>query len=340
MPRRLAFLIVLAGIVGALIIAAALPFERWITPPAQEPDRLVIRVSHSHSAEHSYRKGLEKASSIMESKTDGRIRLECFSDEQLGSERQVSDMLAAGTLDMGVVGVLDHFDSSFSLLEFPYLFESPGQLLCAADKGLFSDLQKSLLSHGVRMVGIMQVGFRCITANRPIRRAADLKGLRIRVPEKRGEVETFEALGAMPVPLSFTKVYQAIQTGVVDGEENPLENILDGKLYEVQKYVILSRHVYSVTYVLASETFWKKLLPADTQVIGAAVREGCSFQMNYAATKDLESEDSLRARGMTIIVPDTSSFRTAARKAYDCAFVKRLKPKADVLFSTILRCRK
>jgi TRAP-type C4-dicarboxylate transport system substrate-binding protein len=135
--------------------------------------------------------------------------------------------------------------------------------------------------------------------------------------------------------MSFSELYGALQQGVVDGQENPLENILNGKLFEVQKYGAFTRHIYNFAYVLISEKFWKGLSPEDQKLLAGEIRKGCYWQMDYLAGKEKEMEDTLKAKGMQFTSPDRAAFRKAAAGAYESDFVKKLEPRSAEIIKKI-----
>jgi tripartite ATP-independent transporter DctP family solute receptor len=329
-------------IIAAAFICAGVGFAWWQLGPMRTyrmpGATLHIRAGHAHSEHHSFRKGLERAKSIIELESDGRIQLEFFPEEQLGSERQMQEMVSAGTLDMAVSGVLNSFDPIFALVEMPYLYRDRDHAKRVFAGPVLDTLDAVAAFHGVKILGIMEVGWRDITANRPVRAPSDIAGLAIRTPEDPAMIETFRALGARPVPLSFSQVYEALANKVVDGQENPLENIYDDGLYRVQRYVIVTRHIYNVAYVVVSMRLWRRLPPRGRALMAHAVREGCAAQMDFASQQEREYARRLKEHGMRFIEPDTAAFRAASAGAYRSDFVKRLGPRATWIFEQIKQC--
>ena len=181
----------------------------------------------------------------------------------------------------------------------------------------------------------MEVGFRNVTSNKPINTPADLKGFKIRTPQSPAQIETFKALGAIPTPMSFSELYGALQQGVVDGQENPLENILNGKLFEVQKYCAFTRHIYNFAYVLISEKFWNSLSKDDQKLMAEEIKKGCFWQMDYLTGKEKEMEQLLKDKGMQFTNPDRDAFRKAAAAAYESDFVKKMEPRSAEIIKKI-----
>jgi tripartite ATP-independent transporter DctP family solute receptor len=329
-------------IIAAAFICVGMGIVWWQLGPMQTyrmpGATLHIRAGHAHSAHHSFRKGLERAKTIIELESDGRIQLDFFPEEQLGSERQMQEMLSAGTLDMAVSGVLNSFDPVFALVEMPYLYRDRDHAKRVFAGPVLDTLDALAALHGVKILGVMEVGWRDITADRPVRVPADLAGLAIRTPEDPAMIETFRALGARPVPLSFNQIYEALAAKVVDGEENPLENIYDDGLYRVQRFVMITHHIYNIAYVLVSMRLWLRLPPRDRTLVAHAVREGCAAQMDFASQQEREYARRLKEQGMRFIDPDTAAFRAASAGAYQSEFVKQQGPRAAWIFEQVKQC--
>lgn len=301
---------------------------------AEKP--IIIKVGQGHSPTHAFQLGLEQSQKILEEKTNGRITLKFYPNAQLGNERQMQESLIAGTLEMSISGVVNILDPAFALFDFPYLYTNREQAKAVMYSDfLLHDMGKSLIEKGVRIIGMMENGFRYITSNKAIRTPEDLKGFKIRTPESQAQIETFRAMGALPSPMSFSELYGALQQGVVDGQENPLNNIYDAKFYEVQKYITASKHIYNPTYVLVSEKFWQTLSEEDKNLLTYAIREGCFWEIDNLSKKEEELEQKLKDEGMEFIYPDIDLFKEASRGAYESDFVKNLEPKASEIIKQI-----
>ena len=161
-----------------------------------------------------------------------------------------------------------------------------------------------------------------------------MKGLKIRTPENMAQVETFRALGAQPTPMPFAELYNALRMGVVDGQENPLQNINDGKLYEAQKHLALTGHIYNSAYVVVSEQFFAKQKPEQQKAILEAVKEASLWQFNMMRDRDSELLEMLKQKGMQVTMPDQTAFRTATAPAYE-AFYAKLGPDARTIVEAI-----
>ena len=235
----------------------------------------------------------------------------------------MQEMVALGTLEMSVSGVVVIYEPLFTLLEAPYLYRDRDHIKKVMESPVVADLSQSLLSKGIRMVGFYENGFRHITnSKRAINAPADVKGLKIRTPENLAQIETFKALGAVPTPMAYSELYNALSQGVVDGQENPLQNIWTGKMYEVQKHLALTSHIYNSAYILASNKFWTGL-PADLRKVAEeSIKEASYWQLDYVAGLDKKMVEDCKGKGMLVTTPDREAFRKATAPAYDAFYAK------------------
>jgi tripartite ATP-independent transporter DctP family solute receptor len=236
---------------------------------------------------------------------------------------------------MTVTGLLNTSEPLFALFELPYLYEDREHAFRVASSPVMEDVAGSIVPQGLRLVGFYENGFRHITnSKRPIRVPADVAGLLIRTPENPAQIETFRALGAIPTPLSFSEVYTSLLQGVVDGQENPLQQIWLSRLYEAQPYCALTAHIYNSAYVLMSERFYESLDEADRAIFRDCVRRSVRWQLEYMARLDVELEEKLREAGMEFTVPDRDAFREATLPAHR-ALVEKLGGRAGEVLERI-----
>jgi len=197
----------------------------------------------------------------------GKVEVKVFHSSQLGSDEQMMRGVKVGAPEMFLPStIMSTAEQKFGVFEMPYIIVSRAHMKKVADnkqvqKGLFDPLP----GKGVRILGVWENGFRHITNNvRPIVKPDDLKGIKLRVPGGVWRVKMFKAYGANPSPMPFSEVYSALQSGVMDAQENPFPQIASAKFQEVQKFLSLTGHVYTPAYLVAGEDFWKKL-PKDIQ---------------------------------------------------------------------------
>ena len=280
-----------------------------------------IKIGHGHSEKHTFHQAMTKFSEALEKAAPGAFAVTIFPQAQLGSEREMQEQLTTGTLEMTITGVLAIYEPKLALLELPFLFRDREHILKAQSSEAVGTLFASLPEKGIRNIGFLENGFRHITNNtRPINSPADVNGLKIRTPENLAQIETFKALGSSPTPMPFSELYAALRQGVVDGQENPLQGINDGKLFEVQKHLAMTGHIYNSAYVIVSENFYQNLKPEERDAIAAALKEATDWQFNYLAERDGELLETLKGNGMEVTQPDREAFRAATAPAYDAFY--------------------
>jgi len=299
------------------------------------PGARLIRIGVSHSPRHSFTRALEQFGRSLETRTNGRFRVKVYCSGQLGSEKALQEMLTLGTAQMTVTGLLNTYEPLFTLFEMPYLYRDREHAIQVNNGPVMEELAASLPPRGLRLIGFYENGFRHITnSRRPVNRPSDLIGLKIRVPENPAQIETIRALGADPVSMPFSELYSALLLGMVQGQENPLQNIWSGRLYEAQKYIAMTAHIYNWAYVLISERFWQTLSEADRRIFRECIAESSRWQLEYAKQRDIEVEGLLRDAGVEFTWPDRGRFEETCRPAYEAIF-RRLGSRAREIVDRI-----
>lgn len=305
-----------AGAAGVVLSAAGLGRAMAAGP-------VEIKIGHGHSKKHSFNLAMEKFSTYVEAAAPGKYKVSIYPDAMLGSESAMQQQLTLGSLEIAITGVLAIYEPKLNLLELPYLFENRAQIRAVQESEAVTKLTASLPPKGLRLIGFLENGWRDITNNaHPIETPADVHGLKIRTPQDEALVQTFKALGAQPTPMPFSELYSALKQGVVDGQENPLQNISDAKFYEVQKYLALTHHVYNSAYVAMSEQFLTGQTEADRKIILDAMTKACHWQMDLLAKQDPVLLKALKDHGMQATSPDQAAFKKATEPVYDVFYQK------------------
>ena len=269
----------------------------------------------------------------------GRYEVRVFHSSQLGSDEQMIKGIRVGAPEMQIPStVMSTVDQRYGVFEMPYLIVNRAHMKKAAEN---REVQKALFeplpAKGLRLLGVWENGFRHITNNvRPIVRPEDLKGIKLRVPGGVWRVKMFQAYGANPSPMPFAEVYSALQSGVMDAQENPFPQIYSAKFHEVQKFLSLTGHVYTPAYLIVSEDFWKKL-PKDVQNTIAKIAWATGdFARTEGERLDKELQSKL-APPMKLNEPDKEAFIKASVGVYD-EFGKQV-PGGAQLIKTIQALR-
>jgi tripartite ATP-independent transporter DctP family solute receptor len=252
----------------------------------------------------------------------GRIKVELYPNAQLGGDREISEGVQMGTIQMAIPASapLAGFDKRVQVLELPYLFTTKKAAFEAADGLLGEKLNSYLAAKGMYILGFQENGFRHVTNNRgPVKTPADLKGIKIRTMENPIHLAFFKAIGANPTPMSWGELYTALQQGTVDAQENPYAMIVDGKFYEVQKYVSETGHVFSFEVLIANKKFMDSL-PSDlNELVVKAARDATLKQREYMDEEEAAFKEEVIKGGMTAnsLTPEEKEpFVEAAEKIY------------------------
>ena len=251
----------------------------------------------------------------------GKVEMRHFHSSQLGTDEQMIKSIKVGAPEMFIPStIMSTVDQKFGVFEMPYIIVSRAHMKKVTEsaevkRALFDALPKQ----GIRVIAVWENGFRHMTNNvRPIVKPEDLKGIKLRVPSGIWRVKMFKAYGANPSPMAFAEVYSALQSGVMDGQENPLAQIWSGKFHEVQKYISLTGHVYSPSYIVVSESFWQKLPPDQRQVIERLALEIGDFCRATGERLDRELLEKMIASGTTKVNDvDKEAFIRASAAVYD-----------------------
>jgi tripartite ATP-independent transporter DctP family solute receptor len=291
--------------------------------------------------DHSWGRGADKFSELVKEATGGRVEIQVFHAGSLGKIREVLEMAKVGTVDFVLSGtghVTGHVPE-LGITVLPYLWKDTETMFQALDGPFGEYLGEKLSAKGFVVVGWWDNGFRHVSNNkRPIQKVADMKGLKIRSLPAKVHVDFFKALGAAPTPMGWTELYQGLQQGVVDAQENPPGMVYLGKLYEVQKYYSLTSHVNEPGNVLMSKASLNKL-PKDLQLaVKVAAQKATLWQREINAKDNEALLETLSKDGMKINdVPEAAKaeFRKIAQGVYPAA-VKGFGPKGKEVVDTVV----
>ena len=272
-----------------------------------------IRWGESLAANHPQVLMAEMIAKDVREKTGGRIDIQVFPNSQLGSGKEMIEMVSGGALHMTTdgAGALGAFLPQLSVIEAPYLWRDAAHMAKVAGTAIYAKINDDLVSkRGMRMLNVTYYGKRHLTTgSKQVRTPADMVGFKLRVPP----VDTFramaEAWGARATPIAFGELYLALSQGAVDGQENPLPTIQSGKFYEVQKFLVLTEHIITPRMIIVNENFWKGLKAADRDVLQAAFAAGAAWQDKELLSQEATLVSTMKEKGMTVIEPDLALWR-------------------------------
>ena len=267
-------------------------------------DARTLRFTAASNKGHPQVQGVEKFAEIVAKNSGGKIKIQVFPGGTLGPDLQVVSAMQGGTIDLNVMNasLLAGNVKEMAILDFPYLFNSAAEADAILDGPVGKKLMDKLPERGLVGLAYWDLGFREMHTNakKPITKAADLKGLKMRVIPTPIYVDFMNATGANAVPMPFTETYSALEQGSIDGMTNPLLNILDGKYNEVTKNLTMTNHMYTPQIVIVGKKTWDKLSPADQKILRDAAVETTAFQRKVARDEATKVLDLAKKAGMTV----------------------------------------
>ena len=252
-------------------------------------------------------------------KLGGKYKIVVYGSSQLGGDKELMQKLKLGTVDLAEPSTVMSSEADiFGVFEMPYLVKSRDHMKKIEHELFWSKMAPETEKKGIKLLAVWENGYRHITNNKhPINTPADLKGLKLRVPEGKWRVKMFQAYGANPSPMKFSEVFTALQTGVMDGQENPFAQIASAKFYEVQKYLSLTGHVYTPSYVaVGSKKF--ATLPANVRkIIEDTAKETQAWVYDKAARDDEELLEKMKKSGIKVNEANKDAFIAASKPVYE-----------------------
>ena len=302
-----------------------------------EPE-LVLRIGNQQSSSHSSVLAFQEFKKAVEEASDGRITCDIYADAILGDENALQEMMTMGTVDMMYSGNLPSYIPLLGALELPYLYENRDHIKAFVATEAFADLMQPLEEHNMKVIAAFENGFRQITtAKQPINSAEDLKGVLFRTAATPGEIFAFEAAGAIATTIAYTELYSALQQGVVDGQENPIQNIYNQKFYEVQKYLAVTNHIYNSGFIVIRNDLYNELPDDLRDIIMKCIVEAQDWQIDYVANNDQRMLDEIEAFGVEITYPDVAEIEEAMSGAYEMMYKEY--PESKALVEAILAAK-
>jgi tripartite ATP-independent transporter DctP family solute receptor len=273
----------------------------------------------------------EEFARLANAKLGGKAKVVVFGSSQLGNDRELLQKVKLGTVDFALpTTVMSSEVDLFGLFEMPYLVKDRKHMARIEKEIFWPSLAPLAEKKGLKVLAVWENGYRHITNNkRPIVKPADLNGIKLRTPRGKWRVKMFEAYGASPSPLPFSEVFTALQTGVMDGQENPFANIWTAKFYEVQKYLSLTGHVYTPGYPVVGINKWKTHSPELRKLLEDTAKQTQAYVYSTAVSMENDLLGKLKSGGIQVNEADKDAF-IAGSKAIYAAFGKEV-PGAQAL---------
>src|SRR6187455_2292757 len=294
--------------------------------------QIEIKLGHVGEPGSLFQKSADEYAKRANAKLGAKAKVVVYGSSQLGSDEELVQKLKLGTIDMALPStVMSSQVDLFGVFEMPYLVKDRQHMMRIEKELFWAKLAPEAEKKGLKVLAVWENGFRQITnSKRPIRTPADLAGIKLRVPGGKWRVKMFQAYGANPSPMKFSEVFTALQTGVMDGEENPFTQIYSAKFQEVQKYLSLTGHVYTPAYLTVGRTKWESI-PADVRtILEDTAKETQAYVYETAAKDDGDLLGKLKAAGMQVNDVDKDAFIAASRPIYE-EFGKEVAGAKDVI---------
>jgi C4-dicarboxylate-binding protein DctP len=297
------------AILAAAAMLAAVPAS------AQEP--IVIKFSHVVASDTPKGRAAERFKELAEQRTKGRVKVEVYPNSTLYKDGEEMSALQLGSVQMlapsvskfGPLGI-----PAFEVFDLPYIFPNRDVLNRVVGGPVGKDLLGRLEKFGITGLAYWDNGFKVMSANKPLHMPADFRGLKMRIKSSKVLEAQFRALGAVPQVMAFSEVYQAMQTGVVDGSENSLPNLWTQKFFEVQKYVALSDHGYDGYAVIVNSKFWNGLPPDVRATLEQAMKDATAYQFELSLKEQSDDLAKIKAANRAQVY-DLSEAEKAAWRA-------------------------
>lgn len=269
--------------------------------------------SHYGAAANAWADSVEKA-------TNNAFAIKHFPSSALGGERELIEGLQLGTVEAAIVstGALSNFVSDVGIVDIPFLFRDTQHARAVLDGKFGQDLLAKFQQRGLVALAWGEQGFRHLTNNKvSVQNVADLKGLKIRVTENPVHITAFRTLGAAPTPMSWPEVISALQQGTIDGQENPISVLTSSKLWEVQKHLTLTSHVYAPVVLVLSPSFWGSLTDAQKAAFAEGAKAGAQASRAFVDDVEAKGVEMAKSNGMQVVENvDAAAFRAALEPAY------------------------
>ncbi|MCD8097813.1 MAG: TRAP transporter substrate-binding protein [Lachnospiraceae bacterium] len=279
-----------------------------------------IKLGHSDTTTNLLNVSLENFADYVYEQSNGRVQVDIYAAEQLGSNAEMAEMIEMGSLDAMMLpqGNEAEYAEKMNALGLPFLFSSYDAVYEVLDGEIGEELTEGLEDHNMIQLAYWENGLRQVTNSvRPIEEPSDLEGLKIRTPEDSMTITIFEVLGASASPLAFSELYLALQQGTFDGQENPVANIYANNFQDVQDYLSITNHKYECKNMIFSLTTWNSL-PEDVQEL---LQEAAVIYGNEHRQAIVDNQDQMLAEleeaGMQVSYPDTTAFQEATASVYD-----------------------
>ena len=311
------------------LIMSAAALAAFAAPLAAQTE---IKFGHVGEPGSLFAASAEEFAKRANAKLGGKAKVVVYGSSQLGGDKELLQKLKLGTVDIALPSTVMSSEADlFGVFEMPYLVKDREHMKKIEKEVFWKSLAPAAEAKGLKVIAVWENGYRHITnSRRPINKPADLQGIKLRVPEGKWRVKMFQTYGANPSPMKFSEVFTALQTGVMDGQENPFTQIYSAKFQEVQKFLSLTGHVYTPAYATMGAKKWAGL-PADVRkTLEQVAKETQGFVYEKAAKDDEELLGKIKSAGVQVNTPDKNAFVAASKPVYE-EFAREVKGAKQVI---------
>ena len=281
-------------------------------------ETITVRIATQHPDDYPSSQAMMKLAEDLEERSGGVLQCDVYTNNALGGELDILDQARTGTVEIIYCSpTAATMNPKINVFDLPFLFENYEQVeKVVSNEELMNEILGEFVDYGIRPMAAYENGLRVISSNKKIESLADLKGMKMRVPQAPISIAIFNALGANATPVAFNELYSALRQGVVDGQENGYPTFTSNRYYEVQKYIAESYHMWSINELFVSDVFWQKLTPELQEIVQTACEESGVDQRNlYREMQDSSKQEALD-NGVEITYPDMTEWKEATESVY------------------------
>jgi len=281
--------------------------------------QIELKLGHVGEPGSMFQKSADEFARRANARLNGKAKVVVYGSSQLGGDKEMVQKLKLGTIDMALPStVMSSEVDLIGMFEMPYIVKDRAHMGRIEKEVFWPSIEPAIEKKGLKALAVWENGYRHITNNKkPIKGPEDLKGIKLRVPEGKWRVKMFQDYGANPSPMKFSELFTALQTGVMDGQENPFTQIYSAKLHEVQKYLSLSGHVYTPAYLTVGLRKYNTLPEDVRKVLEETARETQAYVYETAAKDETELLAKLKQSGIQVNEVDKDAFIAASKSIYD-----------------------
>ena len=307
---------------------------------ASADDTVVLRVGYGNNPGEPFDLGCHKWKELIEERSGGKFKIELYPSSQLGSKDDVMDQMVAGepvcTLTDGAF-FYDRGVKDMGIVFGPFLFDNWDQAFKLNASQWYQDQSKQVEEKAhLKIIGAdWKYGARHTLTTKPINKVEDFKGMKIRVPTNNIQVKGFEVLGATPTPMALGEVYTSLQQGTIDGVENPLAVLYNGKFHEVAKYLLLDGHVFNITNLVVGTDFYNSLTPEQQKLLVETCHEAGLYQNKIVEDSEADILAKFKAEGVTVVDPSPEFKKTLVETSKKFYTLPDFKDWTPGLYDTV-----